>query len=132
MRETENSLQLWFGFVGMVVLVGTLLDVEKVYVIAKDPFAIFSSPSVTIGLIISLITVVAYLYVAIRLRDLIVVNPNVIRAVLIAAMLYFGVVVTLLIVFTRSTKGVFWPGLEIIFNVYLLFNVNRLVRELKE
>ena len=132
MRETENSLRLWFGFVGMCALVSLLLEIEKVYVIAKDPLAIFSTPAVELSVLVSFITVVAYLYVAIKLRDLIVVRPIVIRAVLIVSLLYQGIFGAALVVLTHSPKVGFWPGLNFVVVVYLLFNVNRVARELKE
>ena len=132
MKETENSLQLWFGAVGMMTLVDMLLRIEKVYVIASDPFAILSRPPVMISLLISLAIVVAYLYVAIRFRDLIVAAPNAIKSVLIVSMLYLGVFGALLAVLSHSTQGLFWPGLEFAATIYLLINVNHVVRELRE
>ena len=131
MRETENSLQLWFGAVGMLALVELLIRVEKVYVVAADPMTILSRPVVAVSLLISLLTVVVYLFVAIKLRDLIAVHPNVIRVVLVITIIYLALVVALLAVFAGA-KGLFWPALELAAAVYLLFNVNRIVKELRE
>lgn len=132
MRETEHSLSLWFGAVGMITLVDMLIKIEKIYVIANDPLAIFSRPSVVVSLLISLVVVVVYLFMAIKLRDLIVTGPNFIKAVLIVAMLYLAVTGALLVILIPKAPGLFWVGLEFIIDVYLLFNVNRIVRELKE
>ncbi|HEX7964225.1 MAG TPA: hypothetical protein VF651_00795 [Gammaproteobacteria bacterium] len=132
MRETENSLQLWFGAVGMLTLVDLFLKVEKAYIASTNPMAILSRPPVAISLLISLAIVIAYLFVAIKFRDLIVTSPNAIRAVLIVSMVYLAIVVTLLAVFTHSSRTLFWPGIELAATVYLLLNVNRIVKELRE
>ena len=132
MKETPHSLRLYFGLLGMWGLVRIFLSVESVYVKAKDPTAILSNPGVVIGLLIALGMACAYLYVAIALKDLLVVRPKVVVGVLVAGMALAGVAFG--IQMRRQVTPSMVAGLvvQVLIFGYLLGNVRRIVHEQSE
>lgn len=132
MKETPHSLKLYFGLLGMILFLKIFLLIESIYVKAKDPAAVFSNPGVVAAILTALVFACAYLYIAITLKDLLVVRPNVIRVVITVDL------VSTTLLFARnlqkqvSSIDMTWFAVEVLICVYLLINVNRLVREQRE
>ena len=132
MKETDHSLRLYFGFIGMLGILDTFLRVEKIYVASANVSAILTNPIVVTSIVFSLFVGVTYLFLAITLRTLLVTNPNVVRGVIIASLLlaFIGLASSFLSTSPLSHLASFMVELAI--GIYLLANVNRLVREQRE
>lgn len=132
MRETDHSMSLYFGLIGMIGLVSLFLQTESVFVKSANISVIFSNPGVLTYIFFNLFLAVTYLTLAFRLRAWLVTNPNIVRGIVVASMILAS-----LNFLVRAIVGAqFVPPISLIvelgIGIYLLLNVNRLVRELNE
>jgi hypothetical protein len=129
MKETDHSLSLYFGFIGAVAIVALLLQMEGAYVRNPNPLAIFTNPVVLAYIIFNLFVGATYLFLAIRLKTLLVTNPKIVKGVIIASMVLAALSFLAGLLGARAAVGAGSFLVEMLIGVYLLVNVNRLAQE---
>jgi len=129
MKETDHSLSLYFGFIGIVAIVMLLLKIEATYVNVARPAEIFTNPVVLGVVVFNLFVGITYLFLAIRLKTLLVTSPNVIKGVIIASMILAALSFLAGLLVTHGSSGLGSFLIETLIGVYLFTNVKRLAQE---
>lgn len=115
MRESVRSLQAYF------IVIGLITGARAVASFQAPPLAALVA-------IVTLALAIAYLYVGVRLKHLLMGSPRQVVAVLIAsgALAGIGLVIS---VFALWVPEIFWASVQLLITWYLYTNVRRLSAE---
>lgn len=124
MRETVGSLKAYFIIVAVLGLIG---NVGNVGIIASSQInPLFLIISLT-GLAFS----VAYLYIGIMLRKLLIESPKLVNNVILASMAYLIINFLLTLLVGFQTSSVIQLAIGLLITWYLFSSVKRLSQEEK-
>ena len=124
MRETVGSLKAYFIIVAVLGLIGNLGNVGIIASSQINPLFLIISLT---GLAFS----VAYLYIGIMLRKLLIESPKLVNNVILASMAYLIINFLLTLLVGFQTSSVIQLAIGLLITWYLFSSVKRLSQEEK-